>query len=141
MLVLLHLGFEGVTEVGTDRKGRFAYLKVTPSNDRVLCFYFPSGHSTKEQLSRGRLFEGLQHYMENKNEGNENKIILRDFNCTMDKIERDGRNETLYRCHFSYVLPKLIVDNGLEDQWRRENLDSCEFTRYNRSSDTRSRID
>ena len=24
--------------------------------------------------------------MENKNEGNENKIILGDFNCTMDKM-------------------------------------------------------
>ena len=26
--------------------------------------------------------------MENKNKGNENKIILEDFNCTMDKINR-----------------------------------------------------
>ena len=34
--------------------------------------------------------------MENKNEGNENKIILGDFNCTMNKMERDGRNKTLY---------------------------------------------
>ena len=41
--------------------------------------------------------------MENENEGNESKIILGDFNCTMDKIERDGRNKTLYKCHFSYA--------------------------------------
>ena len=53
--------------------------------------------------------------MENKNEGNENKIILGNFNCTMDKMERDGRNKTLYKCHFNYALSKLIVDNGLED--------------------------
>ena len=53
--------------------------------------------------------------MENKNEGNENKIIFGDFNCTMDKMEKDGRNKILYRCCFSYALPKLIVDNGLED--------------------------
>ena len=79
--------------------------------------------------------------MENKNEGNENKIILGDFNCTMDKMERDGRNKTLYKCHFNYALSKLIVDNGLEDLWRRENPDSSEFTRYNRSSGTRSTID
>ena len=32
--------------------------------------------------------------MENKNTGNENKIILRDFNYTMDKIGRDGGNKT-----------------------------------------------
>ena len=79
--------------------------------------------------------------MENKNEGNENKIILGDFNCTVDKMEKDGRNKTLYKCHFNYALSKLIVDNGLEDLWRRENPDSSEFTCYNRSSVTGSRID
>ena len=38
--------------------------------------------------------------MQNKNEGNENKIIIGDLNCTMDKIDRDGENKTqiLYRC-------------------------------------------
>ena len=76
--------------------------------------------------------------MENKNEGNKNKIILGDFNCTMDKTERDGRNKTLCKCHFNYVLSKLIVDNGLEDLWTRKNPDSSEFTRYNRSCGTRS---
>ena len=40
LLVLLHLGLEGVTEVDTDPKGRFVSFKVTPSNDRVLCVYF-----------------------------------------------------------------------------------------------------
>ena len=58
--------------------------------------------------------------MQNKNEGNENKIILGDLNCIMDKIDRDGENKTqrLYRCCSSYALSKLIVDNGLEDLWR-----------------------
>ena len=79
--------------------------------------------------------------MENKNVGNENKIILGDFHCTMNKMERDGRNKTLYKCYFNYVLSKLIVDNGLEDLWRRENPDSSEFSHYNRSSGTRSTID
>ena len=37
LLVLLHLGLEGFTEVDTDPKGRFLSFKVTPSNDRVLC--------------------------------------------------------------------------------------------------------
>ena len=31
--------------------------------------------------------------MENKNRGNKNKLILGDFNCTMDKIEWDGGNK------------------------------------------------
>ena len=42
--------------------------------------------------------------MEKKNEGNEKKITLADFNVTMDKMERDGRNKTLYKCHFNYAL-------------------------------------
>ena len=67
-------------------------FKVTPSNDKVLCVYAPLGHSTREQLARGRFFEGVQNYMENKNEGNENKIILGDFNCILVKMEMDGRN-------------------------------------------------
>ena len=58
----------------------------------------------------------------------------------MNKIERDGRNKTLYRCRLNYALSKLIVGNGLEDLWRRENPDSSEFNRYDRSSGTRSRI-
>ena len=83
----------------------------------------------------GRFFEGLKNYMENKNEGNENKTILGDFNFTLDKMEMDGENKTqrLYRCCFNYVVSKLTVDNGLEDLWRRENPDSPEFTRCNRS--------
>ena len=41
-----------------------------------------------------RFLKGLQNYMENKNEGNENKIILGDFNCTFDKVDRYGENKT-----------------------------------------------
>ena len=54
----------------------------------------PSGCSTRKQLARGHFFEGLQNYMQNKNEGNENKIMLGKLNCTMDKIDRDGENKT-----------------------------------------------
>ena len=79
--------------------------------------------------------------MENKNEENKNKIILGDFNCTMEKMERDDRNKTLYKCHFNCFLSKLIVNNGLKDLWRRENPDFSEFTRFDRSSGTRSRKD
>ena len=39
LLLLLHLGLEGVTEVETDLKGKFVSFKVIPSNDRVLCVY------------------------------------------------------------------------------------------------------
>ena len=50
-------------------------------------------------------------------------IILGGFNCTMDKMDRDGENKTqkLYSCYSNYALSKLIVDNGLQDLWRREN--------------------
>ena len=32
--------------------------------------------------------------MENKNEGNENKIILGGFKSTVEKLDRDDENET-----------------------------------------------
>ena len=135
LLLLLHLGLEGITEAHTDSKGRFMYFKVTPSNDRFVCVNAPSRHSTREQLTRGRFFEGLQSYMENKNEGNEKKTILGDFNCTMDKMDRYGWNKAqrLDGCCSINALPKLIVDNALEDLWRRENPGSPEFTSYDRS--------
>ena len=56
-------------------------------------------------------------------------------NCTMDKINRDGENKTqiLYKCCSIYSLYKLIVDNGIEDLWGKENPDSSEFICYDRS--------
>ena len=36
--------------------------------------------------------------MENKCEGNENKIIFGDFNITMRKMDRDARNKTQRLC-------------------------------------------
>ena len=69
-------------------------LKFTPSHDRVVRVFATSGYSTREQLDMGRFFEGLQNYMKNKNKGNENKIILEDFNFAMDKIERDSEKKT-----------------------------------------------
>ena len=54
--------------------------------------------------------------------GNENKVMLGDFNCTMDKLDRNGENKTqrLYRCGSNYALLKLILDNWLKDLWRKE---------------------
>ena len=127
LLVLLHLVLEGIIEVDTDLKGLCPFIqRVTPSNHRVLGVYVPSGYNNREQLARVCFFEGLQNYMKNKNEVNENKVILGDFNCTMNKMERDGENKTqrLYRYCSNYALSKLIVDNAFEDQWRRENPDS-----------------
>ena len=47
-------------------------------------------------------------------------MILRDFNFTIDKMDRNGGNKTegFYRCHSNYALSKLIVDNGLKNLWR-----------------------
>ena len=113
---MLNPGFDEVTEIDTDPKGRFVSFKVTPSKDRVLRVYAPSGHSTRKQLARGRFFEGMQTYIEMKTQENENKIILGDFNCTMEKMDRDDGNKTqkLYRCRSNFALSKLIVDNGLK---------------------------
>ena len=47
-----------------------------------------------EELVRGSFFEGLQNDMENKCEGNVNKIILGDFNNNMDIMDKNGGNKT-----------------------------------------------
>ena len=54
----------------------------------------PSGYNSRERMAGGRFFEGLQSYILNKNKGNENKIIIGELNCTVDKIDRDGENKT-----------------------------------------------
>ena len=61
--------------------------------------------------------------------------MLRELNFTINKIDKDGENKThrLYRCCSSYALSKLIVDNRLDDLWTRKNIDSPEFTCYDRS--------
>ena len=99
MLFLIHLGLESITEADIDPEGRFVSFKVAPSNDSSL-FVPLKGIAPENSWLGGCFFEGLQNYMQNKNEGNENKIIIGDLNCTMDKIDRDGENKTqiLYRC-------------------------------------------
>ena len=123
LLVVLHLGLEGVTKVDTDPKGRFIPFKATPSNDRVLSVYGPWWHSTREQLSKGLFFAGLKNYMENKNEGNENKTIFGDL-IVLGINWREMIEIKHYRCRFNYALSKIIVGNGLYDLWKTENPNS-----------------
>ena len=76
---------------------------------------FRAYHQVK--LARENFFEGLQNNMENKSKGNENKIMLEDFNCTMDKMDINSGNKSqrLYRCSSKYALSKRTVDNGHKD--------------------------
>ena len=59
--------------------------------------------------------------MQNKNEGNDNKIMLGDLNFTIDKIDRDDENKTqrLYRCcsnralyNSSWIMSLRIYGEG-----------------------------
>ena len=92
LLGQLHPGLEGVTEVDTDPKGRFASFKITLSNDRVLYVCSPSGHSTRQQLINDVSLKDYK--MENKYEGKGNRIPHGDFNIIMDIMDRDGGNKT-----------------------------------------------
>ena len=47
--------------------------------------------------------------MENKNEGNENKIILRDFNCTTDKMDRYGERKHKDFIDAVSIMPSLKI--------------------------------
>ena len=52
----------------------------------------------------------------------------------------EKKTHRLYRCRSNNSLSKLIVDNGLEELWRRENPHCSEFTGYGRSCGTRPSI-
>ena len=73
--------------------------------------------------------------MENKNEGNENKIILGYLNSTVGTMDRDDENKTKDLIDAVPIMPcqNSKLDNGLKDLFRRENPDSLEFTHYDRS--------
>ena len=73
-----------------DPKRIFVAFKIILSNYRIFSFYSTSEHNTREQLAREVFFEGKQKYVENKNEGNESKVILGEFNCTFDNMDMDG---------------------------------------------------
>ena len=47
--------------------------------------------------------------MQNKNEGNESKIMIGDLHCTMDKIDRDGENKSK---DFIGVVPIVPCENS-----------------------------
>ena len=79
-LVLLHLALEGITEADTDPKEGFVSFKVTPLPLMTEFSVFMPLQGIYQAV-RVRFLKGLQNYMENKNEGNENKIIVEDFNC------------------------------------------------------------
>ena len=51
------------------------------------------------------------------------------------------KHKKIYGCCFNYALSELIVNHGLQDLWRRENLDSFEVIRYGITSGLRSSID
>ena len=69
MLFLLHLGLEGITEVDTDpKKGGWCALRLLSLMiEFSVCAL--SVYSTREQLAMGHFFEGLENYIQNKNEG------------------------------------------------------------------------
>ena len=123
------------------QKGGLGPLRLLPLRTEFSVFKSLQGIVSEIGWLGGDFLVGLQNYMENKIEGNDNKLILWDFNCTMDKIKRSGQNKAIYICRFIYALSKIIVDNGLEDLRGRDNPYYFLFILYNRSSGTTSRID
>ena len=77
--------------------------------------------------------------MENKSEGNERKLILGDFNYTVDKMDKDNDGNKTQRLYWyvSNAPSKFVMDKELEHLWRRENPGFSEFTHYNSSYGTR----
>ena len=76
-------------------------LRLTLTQKRILCPLALLPLMTE-------FFKELQNYFENWNEGNENKIILGDFNCTIDKMNgkhKENKTQILYRYSFRFRSP------------------------------------
>ena len=52
---------------------------IVDARENIILLPGMSIMSHRQQLDRGRFFEGLQNYTENKNEGIKNKIIFADL--------------------------------------------------------------
>ena len=103
----LHPGLEGVTEVDIDPKGRFVSFKVTLSNNRVLCFLPLKGIKPESSWLKGVSLKDYKIAWKINVREIKTKIILGDFNITMDKMDRDGGNET---CR-SKVPGSILIQN------------------------------
>ena len=64
--------------------------------------------------------------MENKSEGNENRIILGDFNCTMDKIDREGGNKAQRRGCGLYMWFQLCPVKAHCGKWAPGPMEKIE---------------
>ena len=65
-------------------------FKVTPFNDRVLYIYVHSENTNKKQLNSGVSSKDYKVIWKIKRE---NKVLIEEFSCTMDKTERHVENE------------------------------------------------
>ena len=63
-------------------------------------------HLTRKQLTRGFSLKTYKIICKIKKKENENKIILGDFDCAMDKMKRDGGNkiQRSYTCPSNHTL-------------------------------------
>ena len=89
-------------------------FKITLPNNSSLCLCpFRALHQRATDL--GRFFEVLQNYMENKCEGNENKIVLGDFNITIGIMDRDDgkKTKTLLRSFQRSTIYRIYTDTKI----------------------------
>ena len=76
------------------QKGGMCPLSLLPLMTEFSVFMPLQGIAPGNSWTGGVSLKDCKVYMENKNKRNENKIILEDFNCTMEKIDRDGEKKT-----------------------------------------------
>ena len=76
---LYFIWFLKVSEVDTDPERRFASFKVTTSNEGSLLVAL-QGIALENSWLASAFLKGLQNYTQDKNEGDENKIMLGDLN-------------------------------------------------------------
>ena len=65
-LIEIHINHNQIHHTKIIEWGGFVSFTVTPSNKKVLCVYSPSGHSTRKQMSSGRVLKEFKIIMRMK---------------------------------------------------------------------------
>ena len=118
-------------------KGRATQIKfrMNEQDFECICLYAPSQSDTVSTKFFENLFNTLS-----PTEDSENRIIIGDFNTTLDPtLDRKNNSIKYQKIRTSKLINDFTLDNSLVDPWRTSHPDRREFSWENTRS--ASRID
>jgi exodeoxyribonuclease III len=137
-----------VSELETDKSGRYISITIEIDEKQIKVVNIYSPNIPADRISFFKDLNTKLHAMTLDGNKKFNEIIVGgDFNCTMNPSQ-DRRNNTrgteskkLQHDPGSKEIKILMLENNLEDIWRRRNPSIKRYTYFKPNSKTASRID